>query len=50
MDPVLNPVLNKEFHKTGGRVLIRLGEEDIDFSPTFSMYMTTRDPVTESSF
>jgi dynein heavy chain 1 len=44
IDPILNPVLNKEFHKTGGRVLIRLGDEDIDFSPSFLMFMTTRDP------
>jgi dynein heavy chain 1 len=27
IDPVLNPVLNKEIHKTGGRVLIRLGDQ-----------------------
>ena len=45
IDPVLNPVLNREFQKTGGRVLIRLGAADIDFSPSFSMYMTTRDPL-----
>jgi dynein heavy chain 1 len=45
VDPVLNPVLNREFQKTGGRVLVRLGAQDIDFSPSFSMYMTTRDPL-----
>jgi dynein heavy chain 1 len=43
IDPVLNPLLNKEFHKTGGRVLIRLGDEDIDFSPSFMMFLVTRD-------
>jgi dynein heavy chain 1 len=42
IDPVLNSVLNKEIHKTGGRVLIRVGDQEIDFSPTFSMYMITR--------
>jgi dynein heavy chain 1 len=49
IDPILNPVLNKEFHKTGGRVLIRLGDEDIDFSPSFLMFMTTRDPSCQFS-
>ncbi len=44
IDPILNPVLNREFQKTGGRVLIRLGDQEIDFSPSFSMYLTTRDP------
>ena len=28
----------------GGRVLVRLGDQDIDFSPAFSMFLTTRDP------
>ncbi len=27
IDPVLNPVLNKEIRKTGGRILIRLGDQ-----------------------
>ena len=42
-DPVLNPLLNKEFHKEGGRTLIRLGDQDIDFSPSFNLFLTTRD-------
>ena len=44
MDPVLNHVLNKEYQKTGGRVLIQLGKQEIDFSPTFKLYLSTRDP------
>ncbi len=43
LDPVLNPILNKEVRKQGGRVLIRLGDQDIDFSPSFVVYLTTRD-------
>ena len=27
IDPVLNSVLNKEVHRNGGRVLIRLGDQ-----------------------
>ena len=42
-DPILNSVLNKEIHNTNGRVLIRVGDQDIDFSPSFKMYMITRD-------
>jgi len=43
LDPVLNPILNKEIHRTGGRLLIRLGSEEIDFSPSFTMFLCTRD-------
>ena len=42
-DPILNPLLNKEFHKEGGRNLIRLGDQDIDVSPSFKLFLTTRD-------
>lgn len=44
LDPVLNHVLNKEYQKTGGRVLIQLGKQQIDFSPAFKLYLSTRDP------
>ncbi|KAJ2138918.1 dynein heavy chain, partial [Coemansia sp. RSA 788] len=44
VDPILNPVLNRELRRTGGRVLIRLGTQDIDFSPSFALYLATRDP------
>jgi len=44
LDPVLNHVLNKEYQKTGGRVLIQLGNQEIDFSPAFKLYLSTRDP------
>ena len=46
-DPILNPVLNREVRKTGGRVLITLGDQDIDLSPTFSIFLSTRDPTVE---
>jgi dynein heavy chain 1 len=44
IDPVLNPVLNKEIKKTGGRILIRLGDKDVDFSPSFVIFLSTREP------
>lgn len=49
LDPILNAVLNKEIRRTGGRVLIRLGNQDIDFSPAFTMFLATRDPSVEFS-
>ncbi|RHY29832.1 hypothetical protein DYB32_004823 [Aphanomyces invadans] len=44
IDPILNPVLNRELYKTGGRVLIRLAGEEIDYSPDFRLFLLTRDP------
>ena len=44
-DPILNPVLNREVRRTGGRVLITLGDQDIDLSPSFTVFLSTRDPT-----
>lgn len=46
-DPILNPVLNRELRRTGGRVLITLGDQDIDLSPSFCIFLSTRDPTVE---
>ena len=46
-DPILNPVLNRELRRTGGRVLITLGDQDIDLSPSFTIILSTRDPSVE---
>ncbi|CAB3995443.1 cytoplasmic dynein 1 heavy chain 1-like, partial [Paramuricea clavata] len=46
-DPIVNPVLNREVRRTGGRVLITLGDQDIDLSPSFTIFMSTRDPTVE---
>jgi dynein heavy chain 1 len=45
VDPILNPVLNREFQRTGGRTILRLGNEDIDYSPQFVLFMVTRNPT-----
>ena len=44
LDPVLNPLLNREFQKTGGRTLVRIGPEEIDYSPQFMIILATRNP------
>lgn len=49
VDPILNSVLNREIHHAGGRVLIRVGDQDIDFSPNFVLFMITRDSDTKFS-
>ncbi len=43
----MNPVLNREVRRTGGRVLITLGDQDIDLSPSFTIFLSTRDPSVE---
>ena len=48
-DPILNPVLNREVRRTGGRVLITLGDQDIDLSPSFTIFLSTRDPSVSGS-
>ena len=44
-DPVLNPILNKEVQRASGRNLIRIGSDDIDFSPKFFIILVTNDPL-----
>lgn len=44
IDPVLNSVLNKEVQKAGGRILIRVGDQEIDYNENFVLFMITRDP------
>ncbi|VDN21510.1 unnamed protein product [Gongylonema pulchrum] len=46
-DPILNPVLNREVKRTGGRILITLGDQDIDLSPSFQIFLITRDASVE---
>ena len=48
-DPILNPVLNREVRKSGGRVLITIGDQDIDLSPSFKIFLATRDTTHEFS-
>lgn len=45
IDPILNPLLNKEISRTGGRALIRIGTEDVDYSPKFRIILTTKNPA-----
>ena len=41
--PILNSMMDKEIHNTNVNVLIRVGDQDIDFSSSFKMYIITRE-------
>jgi dynein heavy chain len=42
IDPALEPILLKQTYLSGGRLLIRLGDSDIEYDPNFRFYMTTK--------
>eukprot|EP00731_Ephydatia_muelleri_P009184 Em0004g1522a len=42
LDPSLEPVLLKQTFVQGGRLLIRLGDSDVDYDKNFRFYMTTK--------
>uniref|UniRef100_A0A3Q3RVK4 Dynein axonemal heavy chain 2 n=1 Tax=Mastacembelus armatus TaxID=205130 RepID=A0A3Q3RVK4_9TELE len=42
LDPSLNPVLNKSLTKIGGRLLLKLGDKEVEYSPDFRFYITTK--------
>ena len=42
LDPSLEPILLKQTFKSGGRLLIRLGDSDIDYDRNFRFYMTSK--------
>lgn len=45
IDPVLLPVLKQEKRRTGGRVLVRVAQQDVDCAPSFRLFLATRDPA-----
>jgi dynein heavy chain len=44
IEPALEPVLQKATFKQGSRLLIRLGDTDVDYDTNFRLYMTTKLP------
>jgi len=44
LDPSLEPILLKQTFKQGGRLLIRLGDSDVDYDKNFKFYMTSKLP------
>lgn len=42
LDPALEPILLKQTFMQGGRLLIRLGDSDVDYDKNFRFYMTSK--------
>merc|ERR1719204_2256189 len=42
LDPMLDPVLEKNFFKQGRTIYIKLGDEDAEFDPKFRMILITK--------
>ncbi|KAA6397427.1 MAG: putative Cytoplasmic dynein 1 heavy chain 1, partial [Streblomastix strix] len=44
-DPVLHPLLNKEFRRVSGRMMVQLDKNQIDVSPKFQLFLSTAVPA-----
>jgi dynein heavy chain len=42
IDPALEPVLSKSVMKIGNRIVMRIGDKELDYSPDFKLYITTK--------
>eukprot|EP00051_Salpingoeca_urceolata_P022681 m.374555 g.374555 ORF g.374555 m.374555 type:complete len:4634 (-) comp20005_c1_seq12:280-14181(-) len=42
-DSVLNPILNREIKRTGGRMLVGIADSEVDLSPEFRVILAARD-------
>lgn len=42
LDPSLAPILNKSLTRVSGRLLLKLGDKEVEYSPEFRFYITTK--------
>lgn len=42
IDPAMEPVLAKSIMKIGNREVLRIGDKELDYSPDFKLYITTK--------
>ncbi|OQR82552.1 dynein heavy chain [Achlya hypogyna] len=42
LEPSLEPILQKAVFKQGGRLLLHLGDSDVDYDPSFRLWLTTK--------
>lgn len=42
LDPTLRPILGRQTTSQAGRIVIKLGDTEIDYDPQFKLYMTTK--------
>ena len=45
LDPILNPYLNGDVRRLGGRRVVRLGSSDVDLSPSFRLILACESEV-----
>ncbi|XP_076026906.1 dynein axonemal heavy chain 2 [Genypterus blacodes] len=41
LEPSLNPILNKSLTRIGSRLLLKLGDKEVEYSPEFRLYIAT---------
>lgn len=44
LDPLIDPLLEKQFVKSGKNLQLRVGDKEVIFAPEFKLYMTTKLP------
>ncbi|XP_068440309.1 dynein axonemal heavy chain 2 [Clinocottus analis] len=42
LDPSLDPILNKSMTRIGGRLLLKVGDKEVEYNPEFRFYITTK--------
>jgi len=42
LDPMLDPLLSRQFVKRGSGYTVKLGSEDVDMGPGFKLYLQTK--------
>jgi len=42
LDPTIDPILEKNFINKAGILMIKLGDSEIEYNPTFRLYFTTK--------
>lgn len=44
LDPSIETILGKQYKEIDGRILIKFGDQDIDFDKNFRLFITTKIP------
>ena len=42
IDPILDPLLSRQFVKKGKNFTVRLGQDDVDLHSSFKLYLQTK--------
>eukprot|EP00002_Diphylleia_rotans_P017833 TRINITY_DN345_c0_g1_i5.p1 TRINITY_DN345_c0_g1~~TRINITY_DN345_c0_g1_i5.p1 ORF type:complete len:2631 (-),score=563.81 TRINITY_DN345_c0_g1_i5:572-7306(-) len=44
VEPLLYPLIRKDFNQAGSRMVVQIGDKTIDFNEKFKLYLVTRNP------